>query len=553
VARDVQVRARIIAKDEASGVVNRVRGSFSKLSSFLTNVFVVSLGDIVNVIRSVVSAVSGLVEAASESEDSFRQQAISLERFKSAAAPLAAILEEQAASLQKVTRFSDESIRSIQTLIVNMGATAEQIPKATQAAIELAARFKIDLNTAARDVALSLSGRLGRSLSRFVPQLRALDEQALKSGAAIDFLLKSMSGSAVKDAETFSGSLARLKNSFGELEEIIGGAITKNPILTESFKKLNEAITDPKTVAAVTQLAEGLIKLSSSAVGLVQSLPSLISGIRDFATGLETLAAPLISVGQKIDELTDRFPRLKAVLVEAFTNSFLPIKGLVNAVSELGAEMNKIETITVTTANASAQLGSAAFSAAQGVDALAAANERAARITEELGVSQADFVDTLKAAGIVLRDFVKEQATLDAVVEKARTQFRNQVIDINQYNDVIEQVVVKQAALQAELNGTNTALATTATGTKAAADGFRQLNASQAETASKLNRTAAAAGNAARSVASLNQVLGVGRAVARDAGDQAAVDAAIAAGFVPYLGGTRIDLPGGGSRLVRVA
>ncbi len=552
-ARDVQVRARIIAKDEASGVVNRVRGSFSKLSSFLTNVFVVSLGDIVNVIRSVVSAVSGLVEAASESEDSFRQQAISLERFKSAAAPLAAILEEQAASLQKVTRFSDESIRSIQTLIVNMGATAEQIPKATQAAIELAARFKIDLNTAARDVALSLSGRLGRSLSRFVPQLRALDEQALKSGAAIDFLLKSMSGSAVKDAETFSGSLARLKNSFGELEEIIGGAITKNPILTESFKKLNEAITDPKTVAAVTQLAEGLIKLSSSAVGLVQSLPSLISGIRDFATGLETLAAPLISVGQKIDELTDRFPRLKAVLVEAFTNSFLPIKGLVNAVSELGAEMNKIETITVTTANASAQLGSAAFSAAQGVDALAAANERAARITEELGVSQADFVDTLKAAGIVLRDFVKEQATLDAVVEKARTQFRNQVIDINQYNDVIEQVVVKQAALQAELNGTNTALATTATGTKAAADGFRQLNASQAETASKLNRTAAAAGNAARSVASLNQVLGVGRAVARDAGDQAAVDAAIAAGFVPYLGGTRIDLPGGGSRLVRVA
>ncbi len=135
-------------------------------------------------------------------------------------------LKAYAAALQRKTIYDDEAIKSAQALIVQMRGTADQVDEATKGAIGLASVFKMDLQSAAQAVAQGFEGNY-RQLGMLIPAIRTAQTESEKHAA----FMKAMADGYVRaeaEAGTFYGRLADLKKAYGELQETIGGWVTKN-------------------------------------------------------------------------------------------------------------------------------------------------------------------------------------------------------------------------------------------------------------------------------------------------------------------------------------
>lgn len=105
------------------------------------------------------------VSAAAAQEQADRNLAAALD-ITGRTIPLAA-MKEFAGSLQKATKYGDEQIMSVQTLLVQMTKLDKQgIERATRGTLGLASALGIDLNAAALLVQKAMSGQFA-TLSRY--------------------------------------------------------------------------------------------------------------------------------------------------------------------------------------------------------------------------------------------------------------------------------------------------------------------------------------------------------------------------------------------------
>jgi hypothetical protein len=423
VARDFTVKARIVAEDEASEKIEKVESRFGRLTSFLRSNTVVTFGDVANVIRRGVDFLGGFVTAAAEAEESSARLATALGDIGPATARVNKELLEQAAALQKTTRFSDDQVLATQALLLNLGATADQVPKATEAAVELASAFRIDLNQAALLVGRTLQGVATRDVSRLLPALAQLDEEALKAGEGVDLILSRFSGAAAADLETFSGQLASLGNAFDELREKVGASITQNDEARETFSKLRAIFEDPQFVSAIDAVASELSRFVSELLDPEKGLPSIpqdLQRIFDFFQGLSQLfdfddatesvagvSAETDGLFQRLlrfdglDGLFDWIPSIGEVLgpvITAFTD-------WVREVTAAGEMMRGLGVETTTTEGATAQLGTTANETAKATNTLgtSASNTalKVAQLTAQMNAATAA-ANRLRAAQAAL-------------------------------------------------------------------------------------------------------------------------------------------------------
>lgn len=474
---DFKQRVVFEVEDQASGNVEKIQGRFGKLGSFLKDRFTITLGDVVGLFKSVAGAAGDVVKAAQEQENAVAGLDQALAALGPRAGEVSKALQDQAASLEATTKFSDEAIIKNQALALNLGVSAEQAGKLTAAAVELSSATGGSLESSFVNLARTLNGFRGE-LGELVPEVAGMTAEQLKAGAALEVVLDRLGGSSAAQVGTFSGAVAQLGNAWGSVKEKLGEAITSNDGLREGISKLKDVITSPKFLGAIESMATGFADISTKAL--------------DLAGSMGTISAIVKNISAVISQATD------IILVY------------------LGAVKDWINILTFGLADALAQGASNITQFISQEDAFITQAELAARRQAELN------------------EKIREGA---AATEAARVG-RRAIIP------VIEEAIVAEVEEGAAIDDISAAA-------HAATDSFitfeeahRSLKAESDSLTNSLYRTA-------RAAAQVNAATG-GRLTARDRRSQGDVDAALAAGRRPIMGGTRIiTADGSGSRLIR--
>jgi hypothetical protein len=179
------------------------------------------------------------IKAAAEAESANRSLEAALATTGRTVEPLKNHFIALAESIQRETVYSDEAVKSAETLLLQLTNLDRQgIEAATRGAVGLASTLKIDLQTAALLVAKAMEGNTA-ALSRYgirVSENLPLEEKRRQ-------LLEQLSNlyeRAKTETETYSGAQAQLKNSLDDLKEVIGDAIIKNETLRNAIKDLKD-------------------------------------------------------------------------------------------------------------------------------------------------------------------------------------------------------------------------------------------------------------------------------------------------------------------------
>jgi hypothetical protein len=262
-SKSFTVKARLEAEDKASSVVEKVEGRFSRLGSFLSSRFVITLGDVTRAVKAVAGVFGDMIEASAEAEKANKALDASLAGLGSGAAAVAAGLREQAAALQQTTRFEDDAIVSGQALLAIYTQNEAQLRASTQAAVDFAAATGTDLQSAFSLLAKAAAGST-ESLSRYGIIIDDNIPQAEKFEAVLAKMNAQFGGRAAADVETFSGVLAQLGNAFGELQESAGNALTQNEQVVASLQRLKDVLQNEGVKDSVTSLSSAVVDLGAS-------------------------------------------------------------------------------------------------------------------------------------------------------------------------------------------------------------------------------------------------------------------------------------------------
>jgi len=129
-------------------------------------------------------------------------------------------LSKHASAMQAQTRFGDEAILSAMAYGKNLGIQAGQLDQAATAAAGLAAKYRLDLNSA-----MMLIGRASQGQTQMLARYGIVLDDSLDAQGKFNELLKIGAdnfGLAQADATTLSGRMTQMKNAMGDVKEVIG-------------------------------------------------------------------------------------------------------------------------------------------------------------------------------------------------------------------------------------------------------------------------------------------------------------------------------------------
>lgn len=373
-ARDAfEVRGKITATDETGPAVDRARTRFGALGDFVRSRLVITLGDLERIARSVAGAIGGLVAAATEAEDSAAALDAALGRLGPSAAGVSAALQAQASALQATTRYADDAIVRGQALIAAYVDEEATLKRVTQAAVDLAAAKRIELG-AAFDLLSKAAAGSTETLGRYGVQLDEAIPKSQRFAAALERIEDLFGGRAAKDAQTFSGAVAKLGNALDDLAERAGLAITNSDALRRAIANLTGAVQS----AAAVELLTRAIAAAGAALGFFAVVVvSVIDGVIRLGQALALLFESMGRIGGLLPGVGAAFAgfaatagALRASLGEAAGATELLVERIVRAnLAALDAALGLEQTGTAAGVAASG-LSSAAGAAGQTTDAL---------------------------------------------------------------------------------------------------------------------------------------------------------------------------------------
>jgi hypothetical protein len=213
-----------------------------------------------------VDGFKAVVGAAEESEKAVQQLNVALKLSGSFSEAAVGRFKALGDELQRNTTFTDEAVLSSVTLAKQFNATNDQAEKMVRAAADLAAATGTDLNTATKQLAMTLDGTTGK-IAEQIPQLRGLTAEQLRAGKAIDVVADRFKGAAQASGNTFSGAIIKAQNAFDDLLETLGEFIIKNPFvikginfIAESFRNIKRFI-DANRTAILSLVKDGMVFL----------------------------------------------------------------------------------------------------------------------------------------------------------------------------------------------------------------------------------------------------------------------------------------------------
>lgn len=236
---ETNIKAVITAEDKASSVLKGFGDNVGSLGSLVeTGLKTAAVG-----LAAAGAAAVGFgvvaVKAFSDSEDRIAQTNAVLKSTGQAAGVTADQVTKLATALEKQTKFSDEDVRSVENLLLTFTSIGKDIfPQATKTVLDMATALgedtksaSIQLGKALQDPILGVTAlrRVGVNFSSAQQDVIKNLVDTGKSAEAQKLILaelnKEFGGSAVAAGNTFSGSLAKMKNQLNNVEEGVGGLI----------------------------------------------------------------------------------------------------------------------------------------------------------------------------------------------------------------------------------------------------------------------------------------------------------------------------------------
>jgi hypothetical protein len=244
-----EVKIILTAEDNISSVIRKVSDHLgeSGLGQTLTAVSTsfLAVTEVMEIAAAGFGKVYGViadgVKDAAEAENVNKRLAMSMATVGQYTEKSFTEIQNWAGALETATGTSDEAFRSTVALGLQMGMTVEQSKKATEAALNLAAATGQDMESAFRQMSMTMSGSAGR-LAKMIPELRNLTKEELENGAAIDLISKKYAGFAGNAANSFDGAMKRLDSQIGNVKESFGRIIAQNPAVIAAISKLGDLI-----------------------------------------------------------------------------------------------------------------------------------------------------------------------------------------------------------------------------------------------------------------------------------------------------------------------
>lgn len=222
-------------------------------------------------------------------------------------------------ALQETTTYGDDAVLTAGSIIQTIGKLgANELPKATQATVDLAAALSIDLDSAAKLVGKAANG----STDAFKRYGIVIEEGKTKTETFNNTLaaLARFQGTAAQQAKTYSGQLTIMENAFSDLTKIFGEAFIKNQAVLNIMTSVNKMILETtdslgsnKNAFAVL-IAEGLVMMIQT-LGTVTAMLDIFVRSVQFLTGVAlALTSPLFLIIAGLEALTNGLDAGKAVM-----------------------------------------------------------------------------------------------------------------------------------------------------------------------------------------------------------------------------------------------
>ena len=211
-------------------------------------------------------------------------------------------LRNYASAIQGVTRYGDEAIISGTALMQNIAKLGEDtLPLAQRAAVGLAARYRIDLQTAFQLIGRAAAGQT-QTLTRYGI---VVDSTLSKEEQFQEILRQGIDGFQIakEEAESGAGALEQFQNVVGDLQEKLGDLI-KTAILPV-VKMLNTVVTVLNenrtafnmTVSAVVALGAAFVALKIKTIALASAKAILLAFTNPLALAIASVSAGAAVLG----------------------------------------------------------------------------------------------------------------------------------------------------------------------------------------------------------------------------------------------------------------
>lgn len=201
---------------------DKVDTGAKKLSTSLAGV-----GSAVTAIGAAFAA-SGVVSFLRDSVAAFFEQEEAAKRLEGQLRAVGRYTAEYAQELGKLASefqanslFGDERILEVFQRLISFGASREQLPRLTQAVLDLATGLRVDLSTAALLVGKAIAGETS-TFSRYGIVIEETTDAGAKLEAVLGQVEQRFGGLAKGDIETSSGQIRQATNAWGDFKEVVG-------------------------------------------------------------------------------------------------------------------------------------------------------------------------------------------------------------------------------------------------------------------------------------------------------------------------------------------
>lgn len=188
-------------------------------------------------------------------------------------------LKQYASEIQRVSTVGDETVLTLMQLGTSMGVQVDQLDDASKKAIGLSKAYGVDLKSAMKMVALARQGEY-TMLQRYIPQIRGVTDETEKAAIANQAMADGWKV-AQSEVQTFPGKVEQLKNSFGDMLEVVGQGITENKSFNESLTSMQELFADPGFQQGIAEIASKLAEVLSVVMEMVTALPRLVGMLKE--------------------------------------------------------------------------------------------------------------------------------------------------------------------------------------------------------------------------------------------------------------------------------
>lgn len=302
--------------DAAKSIGDRFQAAEKGSMALLAGVTAVGVG----VAAFGVSSVKNFMDA----EGALAQLNAVIKSTGGAAGMTSKALTDQASALQAVTKFSDEAVMGTQSMLLTFTNIGQKVfPQATETALDMAQALGMDGSQAAMQLGKALNDPAEgiSKLQRVGVTFNAEQEKTIKgmveagdvAGAQavmLQELQKEFGGSAKAAGMTFGGQLTILKNTFGDVMEVVGEFLVSylQPFVDGLNIWVKALIATGDPIAAVgNKLKEWTpyIAIISGAIlmGLVPAIAALTGGFVAMMAPLIPFIAAGAAIGFLVNQL----------------------------------------------------------------------------------------------------------------------------------------------------------------------------------------------------------------------------------------------------------